>query len=435
MNNSLRQSERGGFTLVELLMVIMIIAFLAGLTVVAMSGFTDDAQVVATKATILKISRLIDERSEAFERSFRGDQRDRYISATLNVLNGAGLQVGYFRNREGEVAPAIRYLAFKYGFRFQFPQRMDRFYQVVGGPSGAGLSAAVQNEMPIQFYTRIAYPQARQQLIDEKAMPSDPDPTDSEINQRVSENWTVHQNHETAAQSTDLDTIHSTESAELLYYMLIKGDTLGGATSAESEFQSAEIADTDGDSFPEFVDGWGQPLQFYRWPTRLMDPDAPYPFAPVFSNGSDPTETRVINDSEREHASLLFKGLPPDPATTGSRAQRDLMLVDPDDPVGILYTLLENDYYKNQNLDLTLVYNEAEFHTPDTYHTPLVVSAGPDEMLGLREPNRTDAASGIFGNLGQYAGTTVSSPQPAPDVREALFDNVTNRNRRAGAKR
>ena len=155
----------------------------------------------------------------------------------------------------------------------------------------------------------------------------------------------------------------------------------------------------------------------------------------MFSDGSDPTETRVVNDSEREHASLLFKGLPPDPATTGSRAQRDLMLVDPDDPVGILYTLLENDYYKNQGLDLTLVYNEAQFHTPDTYHTPLVVSAGPDETLGLREPNRTDAGSGIFGNLGQYAGTTVNSPQPGSDVVEALFDNVTNRNRRAGAKR
>ena len=423
MNNSVRQSERRGFTLVELLMVIMIIAFLAGLTVVAMSGFTDDAQVVATKATILKISRLIDERSEAFERSFRGDQRDRYISATLDVLSNEGLQVGYFRNREGEVAPAIRYLAFKYGFRFQFPQRMPE------------LGAVNSDGVPLLFYRRIAYPQARQQLIEEKTSPSDPDPTDAEINQRVSDNWAIHVAHETDAQASDLDTIHSTESAELLYYMLIKGDTLGAATSAESEFQSAEIADTDGDSFPEFVDGWGQPLQFYRWPTRLMDPDAPYPFAPVFSDGSDPTETRAVNDSEREDASLLFKGLPPDPATTGSRAQRDLMLVDPDDPVGILYTLLENDYYKNQGLDLTLVYNEAQFHRPDTYHTPLVVSAGPDETLGLREPNRTDAGSGIFGNLGQYAGTTVNSPHPGKGVREALFDNVTNRNRRAGAKR
>ena len=58
MNSSVRHLERRGFTLVELLMVIMIIAFLAGLTVVAMSGFTDDAQVEATKSTVLKISRL-----------------------------------------------------------------------------------------------------------------------------------------------------------------------------------------------------------------------------------------------------------------------------------------------------------------------------------------------------------------------------------------
>ena len=84
---------------------------------------------------------------------------------------------------------------------------------------------------------------------------------------------------------------------------------------------------------------------------------------------------------------------------------------------------------------LTAEFNEATYHTPDTYHTPLIVSAGVDGELGLREPSETVPASGIYGNLAQYAETTASSPTPSAAVVDRLFDNVTNRNRRAGARR
>ena len=32
------------------------------------------------------------------------------------------------------------------------------------------------------------------------------------------------------------------------------------------DFTDREVADTDGDGLLEFVDSWGRPLQFYRWP-------------------------------------------------------------------------------------------------------------------------------------------------------------------------
>ena len=36
--------------------------------------------------------------------------------------------------------------------------------------------------------------------------------------------------------------------------------------SAKQPVTAKEVQDTDGDGLPEFVDAWGQPLQFFRWP-------------------------------------------------------------------------------------------------------------------------------------------------------------------------
>ena len=450
--NKHQNQNRDGFTLLELLMVVAIITFLAGLSVVAMNGITVQAEEEATKTTVLKVSRLLEQRIEAFERSFRGARQDSYVTATVSLLTAIDGRFDYFLSHPDEAPPAIRLLAYKAAFRFEMPQRIPEL-NIGGGatPSAAGLTAEVTDSttgLPNVIYRKWAFQTARTQLIDEGTA----SPSAAAVNGRVSENWAKHQAYEVEALASDLDEVHSTESSELLYFMLLHSGTLGSSTAAEDEFIASEIADTDQDGFPEFVDAWGNPLQFYRWPTRLFDPTAPNPFAPDFSNPNDPTEVdptpddnesdglREILKFERELAGLLVKGLPPSPSAIGGATQRDMMLVDPDDPVGILYTFIEDPQYINMGIDLTQAFNEAGFHTPDTYHVPLIVSAGADELLGLREPNNTAAASGIFGNLAQYAGTFApgfgtSLPDTNGPVFEALLDNITNRNRRAGARR
>lgn len=439
--------HRGGFTLMELLIVVAIITILMTLTLVVMAGITEQAEEEATKTTVLKVSRLLEERIEAFDRAFDGSRRDIYVRSTVLLLRAIDARFDHFLRNPDEAPPAIRFLAYKAAYRFEMPQRMVEL-NVGGGatPTGPGLTAQVTdptNGLPNVIYRRIAYPTAQTQLIQE----GNPTPTDAEINTRVSENWATHLASEAAAHQSDGDDVHSTESAELLYYMLTQSGSFGSTSSNIDQFKSSEIADTDNDSLPEFVDAWGHPLQFYRWPTRLFDPTAPNPFIPDFSDPADPTEVdptpdndesdglREILQSEREYAGLLVRGLPPSPTQIGSATQRDMMLVDPDDPVGILYTFIEDPFYKDMGIDLTVEFNEANYHTPDTYHAPLIVSAGPDELLGLREPNTTDAPSGIYGNLAQYAGTTVTAPLPSSSVVEMLFDNITNRNRRAGSRR
>lgn len=409
--------SRRGFTLLELLIVIAVIGTLMSLTILVMNGMTDRALREATKATIQKINGLLQQRIESFDRAFRNERREVAIQNVRDVLEPViAAAKGAPHSLEDE--PAVAILAKKLEFRFQFPQRVEDRLGAPNGrdpqAAGTGLTAV---DLPQSLYERIAFPVARTQLIEETGGT----PTEADINARVNENWARH----------DRDT----ESAELLYFALIRSESFGATVSGIDQFSGSEVADTDNDGLPEFIDAWGNPLRFYRWPTRLVDPNAPVPFDPVLSDPNDATDTRVITGDERRVAGILLKGLPPAPGTIGSALQREYLLVDPDDPVGILYTFLENPQYVNLGVDLQDYINEDFFHTIDTFHTPLIVSAGVDGNLGLYEPWRNEV--GILGILAQPDGTNFDSGSTVPTqtVEDAMLDNVTNRNRRAGGQR
>ena len=53
-----------------------------------------EAEEEATKTTVLKVSRLLEQRIEAFDRAFRGSRRENYITATVGLLQAIdGLEV------------------------------------------------------------------------------------------------------------------------------------------------------------------------------------------------------------------------------------------------------------------------------------------------------------------------------------------------------
>ena len=61
--------------------------------------------------------------------------------------------------------------------------------------------------------------------------------------------------------------LHATARAEMLYALLVEGAGQQGSVFGKEEFRDGtDYKDTDNDGLPEFVDGWGKPLQFYRWP-------------------------------------------------------------------------------------------------------------------------------------------------------------------------
>jgi len=59
---------------------------------------------------------------------------------------------------------------------------------------------------------------------------------------------------------------HNTARSETLYAILVSGVGPLGSVFSPDDFSDREVQDTDHDGLPEFVDAWGQPLQFYRWP-------------------------------------------------------------------------------------------------------------------------------------------------------------------------
>lgn len=207
----------------------------------------------------------------------------------------------------------------------------------------------------------------------------------------------------------------NTQSAALLYWILTKSEVFGIAPVDESEFSSVEVRDTDGDGLLEFVDGWGQPLRYYRWPCHLFRPGDGAAVPPGISAAG------ALSPPDRTFVSLIWQGLPAVPTAAG---EFDPLARDPDDPTGQLWLFINSPGAPAGAA--TAVQNF--YGTPSTYNAFLIMSAGRDGILGLLEPaneatiNITTPAAGL--PQGRLAALTSWTPGNNP-----INDNVTNRKR------
>jgi prepilin-type N-terminal cleavage/methylation domain-containing protein len=365
-------SPRRGFTLIELLIVIAIIGVLAAFTLRVAGSLMLNARRAATQSTLMKIDGLLKTRATAFDRFYdeqmRTDatkrqlvggvdlwmrslstgtgpnQRPAYITTTTNflLLAGASPAVGAippdgYKPKSRQFQRAL-VLARKSLFRRFFPQSW-------GEVSGWGLATEVGYTIPTSFTGKC-------------------------------------------------------ESSEVLYFMLTKSTLPGFEAIGADAFSTSEVADTDGNGALEFIDSWGEPIRFYRWPTRAVRPTGP-------DGAYDATSTR-----------LLLGGSPT--ATTFRRDSDDALMRIPDSPTWRVLpagTVFSADDF------------ERMYHTPSTGSLPLVVSSGPDLLLGLVEPanpqsNPTDPDI-LLGRLAT----------PLSGQGDSLNDNLTNLNSQAGANR
>jgi prepilin-type N-terminal cleavage/methylation domain-containing protein len=388
---------KAGFSLIEVLVVIGLIAFLTAAVVVVMPRVANASKVAATRATIKKVDELLNDRINGFVRWIQ----------TQNTV-AAGNPPSYI---------ATQYLSL-------WPQK--------------------QNQQLCQFLSaKIAFQSAFPQNFSEAGTKLTP--TNPSMHKQV------------------------TESAACLYLILTTAGVFDTEPPAAGDLRGLEVADTDGDGLLEIVDAWGNPLQFYRWPTRLfrpvppsgsvtqaqfgiqycnnfapapaptpasiLVPDGPRPplaqWTPTFnySVGAIIQPATIVQGTPTTNNVMMYTctvggtsgGTEPTwgttaggPTTDGGvtwQASLDPLAIDSDDPNGLSLPTQVDELGTPAFPPL---------HTWGTYHVTLIVSAGTDGALGLYQP--WDYKN--FGTLAQPEFDTTTTPPSF--ARDAMYDNITN---------
>ncbi|MEQ8854524.1 prepilin-type N-terminal cleavage/methylation domain-containing protein [Gimesia sp.] len=339
------RSARSGFTIVELLVVIGILLFLIATSAFVVRNIGNKAREKKTMSTIVKVNGLMQDRIEAMRKALDSTKNQQQLQSLVGQKY-TSLVNNYGAKYRSIPKPVVEILVRKDIFRQNLPQ------YVAENPS---VNAAMDAQQGVASG---------------------------------------------AAGNLGADAGASI-SSEYLYYILTKHETYGVSPVGEDAFLASEVADTDGDGLMEFVDGWGKPLRFYRWPTRLIKPDG--------------------STIRRDIASAFFNGLPP--ASAAGFNEADPMNVDADDPQGRI------QHENNRSGDLlTPLFNSSadsqyvtgQYGVMNTFWLPLIVSAGQDGILGLQEPH-DEVNTGVLA-------------QPVIPIVEGVFDNITNHNQRAGGR-
>ncbi len=345
-----------GFTMIELLVAIGLIVLLSGILLVTLGRTLTSAKEKATSVTLQKIHEILKQQQVEFNVAMTHTPS----RATQDPCLGS-IDV------DANLAALLEHKRLQ---RQAFPQRFEDLIGPTGIAFGGGnLGTIVATEIARATAEKVAQ-----------------DPS-----------FVFSMAHK-----------DETESSELLYILLTKGSAFTTASADASEFKPTELKDTDGDGLMELVDAWGQPLRFYRWPTRLLRPNFPADGTAFDPETPADAQRPLLPTVQAAYWTLLANG----------NLDRSTLARDADDPTALIYRFLQNQNSARTKM-LGVELNGTDFctfHTPETYTAMMVVSSGPDLELGLEEP--TDTAN--YGHLAQ------PKDKPSVAAEGALNDNLTN---------
>ena len=274
-----------GVTLIELLVVITILAILAAAIYGATTAAMEAARSARTKSLVTKLNGLLMERWESYE--------TRRVDIDIAGSKPTGQELA-----------AYRLLALRLTMKLEMPDRWSdllgsgyRTSSNVGAVEVNPRGERVENQLPGSGAAPV-----RKAIFQGN-------PSISIAYPPLAKSYLRRYN---SLASKDPDIIRANQGAECLYMIIMYAT---GDGEARTLFGEQDIDDTDGDGAPEFVDGWGRPIEFVRWPTGYVvrsdvmtgdtasdpDPFDPFRIAPkvkmadVAPSGSVVVPTRYVN--------------------------------------------------------------------------------------------------------------------------------------------
>jgi prepilin-type N-terminal cleavage/methylation domain-containing protein len=234
---------RGGMTLVELLVTLVIISILTSLSMAGLAVARNSARKSKTEATIRKLSEIIIPYYEQYEtRRPKIDDASRVAA----LANGRA----YLTDAK---QTAIRRL-----MALELPERVSDFRDAF---TVSAADIPTSPPLALTYVEPGASATARLGEVPPAA-------------RRYFLLTSVRNADGTLQRAADgsVNYINAT-SSELLHLIVTRGPVADPDIIAH--FREDEVRDTDGNGLPEFVDGWNRPIAFRRWPIGFNSPMQP----------------------------------------------------------------------------------------------------------------------------------------------------------------
>jgi prepilin-type N-terminal cleavage/methylation domain-containing protein len=249
-----RASRRRGITLVELLITMAIMAILAAAIMGAASAAMESARRSRTQSIVTKIGGLINERMASYE-TRRVALSPAAASAVDSVAATAQTPAEMLMLR-GQVLADMRLLASRELMKFEMPDRWSDITDV---------------------NLFIAAP-----------------PTSTQTMRRRLTQFSANATPEKLVQF---------QGAECLFQTVMLNTADG---EARTLFSDQDIGDVDGDGAQEFIDGWGRPISWLRWPAGMIGKSPLMAVDPTLATlgRMQPTIDQIMKAGEVNHDPL-----------------------------------------------------------------------------------------------------------------------------------